>query len=50
MSKLKLESGLPSPKHELKIEVTPEDLPDDDFSGHVSNARDFAFINQKTNK
>ncbi len=36
----------PLKKHELKIEVTPQDLPDDGFSEHVNNARYFAFINQ----
>lgn len=32
--------------HELKIEITPEDLPEDRFSAHVNNARYFAFINK----
>ena len=32
--------------HELRIEVTEDDLPEDRFSNHVNNARYFAFINR----
>lgn len=32
--------------HELRIEITPGDLPEDGFSNHVNNARYFAFINR----
>jgi len=32
--------------HELTIEVTEADLPEDRFSDHVNNARYFAFINR----
>ena len=32
--------------HELRIELTPDDLPEDRFSDHVNNARYFAFINK----
>ena len=32
--------------HELRIEITQEDLPEDRFSAHVNNARYFAFINK----
>lgn len=31
---------------ELRIPVTPADLPEDGFSNHVNNARYFAFINR----
>lgn len=36
----------PLKTHELRIEITPEDLPEDRFSAHVNNARYFAFINK----
>ena len=32
--------------HELRIDITPDDLPEDRFSHHVNNARYFAFINR----
>ena len=32
--------------HELRIDITPDDLPEDRFSNHVNNARYFAFINR----
>lgn len=32
--------------HELRIEITPDDMPEDRFSNHVNNARYFAFINR----
>lgn len=32
--------------HELRIDITPEDLPEDRFMAHVNNARYFAFINK----
>lgn len=32
--------------HELRIEITPGDMPEDGFSNHVNNARYFAFINR----
>lgn len=30
----------------LRIELTPDDMPEDRFSNHVNNARYFAFINR----
>ena len=36
----------PLQQHELRITVTPGDLPEDGFSNHVNNARYFAFINR----
>ena len=36
----------PLQTHELRIDVTPDDLPEDRFSKHVNNARYFAFINR----
>lgn len=36
----------PHKTHELRIDITPEDLPGDGFAAHVNNARYFAFINQ----
>jgi acyl-CoA thioester hydrolase len=32
--------------HEVRIGITPDDLPEDRFSSHVNNARYFAFINR----
>ena len=32
--------------HELRIDLTPDDLPEDRFTTHVNNARYFAFINR----
>ena len=34
----------PLQSHELRIEITPDDQPEDRFSSHVNNARYFAFI------
>jgi acyl-CoA thioester hydrolase len=36
----------PLQTHEMRIEVTPADMPEDGFSNHVNNARYFAFINR----
>lgn len=36
----------PLKTHELRIEITPDDLPEDRFSAHVNNARYFTFINK----
>lgn len=36
----------PLQTHELRIEITPDDQPDDRFSNHVNNARYFAFISR----
>jgi acyl-CoA thioester hydrolase len=36
----------PLQSHELRIEITPGDMPEDGFSNHVNNARYFAFINR----
>lgn len=36
----------PFKRHELRIELTEDDRPEDRFSTHVNNARYFAFINR----
>lgn len=36
----------PLQTHELRIELTEDDRPEDRFSQHVNNARYFAFINR----
>lgn len=36
----------PYQTHELRIVLTPDDMPEDRFSAHVNNARYFAFINR----
>jgi acyl-CoA thioester hydrolase len=36
----------PLKQHQLRIPITPADLPEDGFSNHVNNARYFAFINR----
>ncbi len=36
----------PLQTHELRIDLTPDDQPEDRFSTHVNNARYFAFINR----
>lgn len=36
----------PLQTHELRIELTDDDRPEDRFSHHVNNARYFAFINR----
>ena len=36
----------PLQTHEMRIEVTPADMPEDGFSNHVNNARYFTFINR----
>lgn len=41
-------ASAPAPlrRHELRIELTEDDRPEDRFSHHVNNARYFAFINR----
>lgn len=39
-------SAAPLRVHELRIELTEDDRPEDRFSHHVNNARYFAFINR----
>lgn len=36
----------PLQNHELRIEITSDDQPEDRFSSHVNNARYFAFISR----
>lgn len=40
------EGGAPLQTFELRIDITPDDLPEDRFNHHVNNARYFAFINR----